>query len=254
MNAILTIAKRDLISLFLSPKAATIFFFFIALMSFFFYSFLVSFIESNAQAMSTGGIPPNLEQMTRAIFYNLHFTLILIIPAISMGSFAEEKKSQSIRMLMTAPVTSFQIVMGKFLSTLSLMSIVLVASTIFPAYLLYYGNPDIKVILCSYLGIFLIICSQLSFGLWISSLTNSQIMAFIFTMFGLFILMVLNWLTPSITGNGIVESIFKYMASTDHLDVFLKGVISSVDLLYFLLFTGLFLFFTNITIDLQRWR
>ncbi|MEZ4743083.1 MAG: ABC transporter permease subunit [Bdellovibrionota bacterium] len=254
MGAILTIAKRDFKSAFASPKAAAIFFFFLMTMGLFFYNFVASLLEAQARAPMMGGQAPNLEELIRALFYNLHFTLILIIPAITMATFAEEKKNQSFRILQTAPITALQIVLGKFLAIAGIMAVVLVASSIYPLFLVKYGNPDSGVIYTSYLGIFLLICGQLAFGLWVSSMTKNQIMAFIFTMFGLFMLMVLNWLAPNLTGNDFFESMLKYIASTEHLDVFFKGLITIADIAYFVLFAGIFLFFTNIVIDSQRWR
>ncbi len=124
----------------------------------------------------------------------------------------------------------------------------------YPLYTIRYGNPDVGVILASYVGIFLLMCAQVAFGLWVSSMTTNQFMAFLFTMFGLFLLLILNWIAPNIGSGGIGESVVKYLASTDHLDMFLKGVISVSDVTYFLCFIGLFLFFTNVVLDSQRWR
>jgi ABC-2 type transport system permease protein len=254
MGAVLTIARRDFRSAFASPKAAAIFFFFLMTMGFFFYNFVATLLEMQSRAPTMGGEAPNLEQLIRAIFYNLHFTLILIVPAITMATFSEERKNQSFRLLQTAPVTATQIVLGKFLAIVGLMSVVLLASSVFPLFLVKYGNPDTGIIWSSYLGIFLLVCSQLAFGLWVSSMTKNQIMAFIFTMFGLFMLLVLNWLAPNLAGNDFFETILKYLASTDHLDVLFKGMITVSDVTYFVLFTITFLFFTNVVIDSQRWR
>ena len=73
-------------------------------------------------------------------------------------------------------------------------------------------------------------------------------------MFGVFLLLILNWLAPGISGGGLMESVIKYIASTEHLDVFFKGMITVSDVTYFLCFIALFLFFTNVVLDSQRWR
>jgi ABC-2 type transport system permease protein len=121
-------------------------------------------------------------------------------------------------------------------------------------FVIHYGNPDTSLVLTAYLGVFLLMCSQLAFGLWISSMTSNQFMAFLFTMFGLFMLLILNWAAPKITSEGISEKVVKYIASTDHVDVFFKGMLSVQDTMYFLCFTATFLFFTNVVLDSQRWR
>lgn len=254
MSVVFTIAKRDIKSYFASPKGGAILFFFLILMGSFFQNFVVSYIEYEQRASTMGGQAPTLEQLLRAFFYNLNFILVLIVPAVTMASFSEEKRNSSLRLLQTAPVKAIEIVLGKFLATAGVMGIVLLAASVYPLFLVKYGNPDGGVIIASLLGMFLLMCSQLSFGLWISSMTNNQFMAFLFTMFGLFLLLVLNWLAPSLSGGGVAEKIIKYIASTDHLDVFLKGMISVGNLAYFLCFTALFLFLTNVSLDSERWR
>lgn len=254
MTAVFTIAWRDVRSYFASPKGAAIFFFFLGFMGFFFQNFVATFVEMTQRAPMFGGEAPSLEQLLRALFYNLHFILILVIPAVTMSSFSEERRNQTIRLLQTSPVTATQIVLGKFLASSSVLALVLACSAVYPAYTKMYGNPDMGVITVSYVGIFLLMCSQVAFGLWVSSMTTNQFMAFLFTMFGLFLLLILNWIAPNITGGGMMESVVKYLASTDHLDMFFKGMLTVADVTYFLCFIAMFLFFTNVVLDSQRWR
>jgi ABC-2 type transport system permease protein len=203
----MTIAWRDLRSYFASPKGAAIFFFFLGFMGFFFQNFVATFVEMTQRAPMFGGEAPTLEQLLRALFYNLHFILILIIPAVTMSSFSEERRNQTIRLLQTSPVTATQIVLGKFLASAAVLAAVLLCSSVYPIFTKLYGNPDMGVILVSYLGIFLLMCSQVAFGLWVSSMTTNQFMAFLFTMFGLFLLLILNWIAPNITGGVIMECV-----------------------------------------------
>jgi ABC-2 type transport system permease protein len=254
MGAVLTIAKREIKSGLFSPKSAIIFFFYIVFIGFFFYTFTSSFIEMQSRAPSMGGQAPTLEQLFTALLYNAHFLFIFIIPALTMGTFAEEKRSQTIRLLQTAPITATQIVLGKYLGSLAVMVCLLIASAAYPLFLIQYGNPDLGVILSSYLGLLLLVSAYLSACLWISSLTKNQFVALIFSIMLIFLLMLINWLAPNLSGSDFMQSTLKYLASTEHLDVFLKGMITVGDVAYFLVFTGLFLFFTNIVIDSERWR
>lgn len=254
MSAVLSIARRDIIGLLSAPKAAGIFWFFLMIMGVFFYVFVSRFLEMQQMAPMTGQEAPGVDQLMRALFQNLHFILILVIPAVTMSSFSEEMKSHTLRFLQTSPVTSFAIVMGKFVALAGVMSLVLLFTGVYPWYLITYGEPDIGIILSSYLGVFLLICSQLSFGMWISSMTSNQFMAFLFTIFGMFLLLILDWIAPSLAGGGVAEEVVKYLAATTHLEAFLKGMISVKDVVYFLCFTATFLFFTNVVIDSQRWR
>ncbi len=254
MTAVWTIAWRDIRATLLSPKGGAIFFFFLGFMGFFFRNFVGTYMEMTARAPMFGGEAPTLEQLLRALFYNLHFILILVIPAVTMSSFSEERRNQTLRLLQTSPVTATQIVFGKFFASALILAAVLLLSAVFPLYIVAYGNPDLGVIFTSYFGLFLLMCSQLAFGLWVSSMTNNQFMAFLFTMFGLFLLLILNWLAPGISANGIFEHVIKYIASTDHLDVFFKGTLTVGDTAYFICFIATFLFFTNVVLDSQRWR
>jgi ABC-2 type transport system permease protein len=145
-------------------------------------------------------------------------------------------------------------VLGKFFAAASLMALVLVASAVYPLFTVTHGNPDKMVIVTSYIGLLLLVCSQIAFGLWVSSMTSNQFMAFLFTMFGLFLLLILNWMATNLSGGGIMESVLKYLANSDHLDAFFKGTLSVGHTAYFLVFTAMFLFFTNVTLDSQRWR
>jgi ABC-2 type transport system permease protein len=254
MNSILTIAQRDFLAYYHSLKGGIVFWFFLSFMGFFFYSFVYTFMELQKQAMSFGGETPRLSQLTTAVFQNLHFILLLVVPAITMASFSEERRNQVDRLLRTAPVTISQIVLGKFLACVGVLSLVLLASSVYPLFTVFYGNPDLGPILTSYMGMFLLLCSQVALGIWVSSMTSNQFVAFLFTMFGLFLLLILNWIAPNITSTGWMEQIVKYMASTTHLDNFFKGLITVQDIVYFLAFSSLFLFFTQMSLDSKRWR
>jgi len=254
MGATFAIAARDFKAFFASPKGAAIFFFFLFVMGLFFISFVYTFEEMAQKAPMMGGQAPTLEQLLKALFYNLHFIMVLVIPAITMASFAEERKTGAIKLLQTAPVSALQIVAGKFAAAAGLIGLVLLASLVFPGYLIYFGNPDIGIIATSYLGLFLLMCSQIAFGMWVSSMTQNQFMAFMFTMLGMFLLLILNWIAPNITSSGWTESTVRWIASTDHLDMFFKGMITVADTVYFLVFIATFLFFTNVVLDSQRWR
>jgi ABC-2 type transport system permease protein len=254
MTPVLTIAWRDIKAYFSSPKGAGIFFFFLFLMGLFFNNFVSTFVEMQQRAPMMGGESPTVEQLLRALFYNLHFILILLIPAVTMSSFSEEKRNQTMRLLQTSPVTATQIVMGKFLACAFVLATVLFFSGVYPLFTKVYGNPDGGIILTSYLGILLLMCAQVAFGLWVSSMTNNQFMAFLFTMFGLFLLLILNWIAGSVGGHGTAEAVVKYIASTDHLENFFKGLLTVQSVTYFICFTAMFLFFTNVVLDSQRWR
>ena len=134
MSSITAIARRDLRAYFSSPRAAAIFWFFLIFMGFFFNNFVGMFMQMTSQAPMMGGQAPNLEQLLKALFYNLHFILLLVVPAVTMASFSEEKRNQSIRLLQTSPCTALEIVLGKFFAAAGLMTLVLLASVVYPLF------------------------------------------------------------------------------------------------------------------------
>jgi len=254
MSPVMTIAMRDIRSYFASPKGAAIFFFFLGFMSLFFYLFIMTYMEYAQRAASMGGEGVSLEQLIRAFFDNIYFILLLVVPAVTMSSFSEERRNQTLRLLQTSPVTAMQIVAGKFIAAVSVLAFVLACSAVYPLFIKMYGNPDAGVIWTSYLGVLLLMSAQVAFGLWVSSMTNNQFLAFLFTMFGLFLLLILNYYAPNMTSGGIWESVVKYIAAKEHLDSFFKGILTVADVTYFVCFVAVFLFFTNIVLDSQRWR
>lgn len=254
MRTVFAICLRDLKALFATPKAAVVTCIFLVLMSIFFRSFLFTYVEMQRTAAGYGGESATLEQILRALFFNLHFVLILIVPGITMSTYAEEKRLQTFKLLQTAPMHPWQIVLGKFLASAGLMSFILLSTTIYPLYLLAFGNPDPGPIASGYLGLFLLTLFMVAYGNWISSMTSNQFVAFALTILGVFVLLILNWVAPNISGGGYGEAILKYVATTPHLDNFLKGMITVSDVVYFLCATVLFLFFTTIVIDSERWR
>ena len=157
MNAIFTIAWRDLRSFFSSFRGAIILAAFLCLTGFFFSSFVYSFMEMQSRGSAMGGQGPTLDQLLKALFYNMHFLIILVIPAVTMSTFAEERKNHTIRLLQTAPVTPLQIVLGKFLAASGMLIIVLLCASVYPLFCMLYGNPDLGVLLTSYLGLIFLI-------------------------------------------------------------------------------------------------
>jgi len=254
MNLVFLIAGREFKAGMSTPRMSAVVFFFLLFMGWFFSNFIETFVNLQQRAPMMGGQAPTMEQLLRAMFYNLHFILILIVPAVTMGVFSEEKRNQSYRLLQTAPISSLKVVLGKFLAVAAMMTIVLFLSGVFPAFLMAYGNPDVGVVVGSYVGLFLLICAQLAFGVWVSSLTQNQFLAFLITMLGLFLMMILDFLAPTIAGGGPLEEVLKYFATSRHLDVFFKGVLSVSDISYFVILIVGFLFFTNVSLDSQRWR
>jgi len=166
-------------------------------------------------------------------FFGIAFwTLFFFIPAITMRMLAEEKKTGTIELLLTKAVTDRQVVLGKFLACLILVAIALVFTLPYYITLASIGNVDHGAILCGYLGLILISSAYIGIGLFTSSITNNQIVAFLTALFiGLFFHIIFNVLASNFTG--FIGQLFNYLSITEHFESLSRGVIDTKDIIYF---------------------
>lgn len=237
-----------------SLKFWTIIFFFLLFMGIFFFSYVDAFIGLTRTAIDSGKLAPKLSQMISSFFGIFHFILLLVVPAMTMGSFAEEHQKKTIKLLLSAPLPAIELVAGKFLALLISMTVVLIASGIFPLFLMYYGNPDYGLLLSCYLGIFFLLGSHLAFGMWVSSLVQNQFVAFLFSMLGLFLLLIMNTVAETLKGSDLTHRLVKYLGAGEHLNSFLRGYLVTSDVVYFVVFTLFFLFLSCLSYDSLRWK
>jgi len=256
MSNILAIAQKELKSYFASPIAYIVIGVFALLYGFFYFIMLQYFLRVSLQMTSTemgGGPPVNInEVMLRPMMQNVTVIVLFILPMVTMRTYAEEKRSGTIELLLTSPLTDFQIIMGKFLGALALYATMLAVTTIHIAILFLYGNPEWKPILTAYLGLLLLGSCFISVGLFISSLTRNQVVAGVVT-FGLALfLWVISWINNFATGT--IGTVASYLSIIDHFDDFAKGVIDTTHLAYYLSFVTFGLFLTAKSVDSERWR
>jgi ABC-2 type transport system permease protein len=171
-----------------------------------------------------------------------YWTLFFFTPALTMRLLAEEKKSGTIEMLLTKAVTDRQVVIGKFLAALLLVLIALAFTLPYVITLSSIGNIDAGEILCGYAGLALLSAAYISIGLYASSLTNNQIVAFLLALtIGLFFHIIFEVLAGSFTG--ITAQVFSTLSLNNHFQSISRGVVDTRDVIYFasLIFVGLFL-------------
>ena len=229
MHAIWIIAKRELASFFDSLIAYIMLVLFLGFSGFFTW-LLGSDIFYTGQA--------SLES-----FFNVaYWTLFFFIPALTMRLLAEEKKSGTIELLLTKAVTDRQIVVGKFLSSLLLVIIALAFTIPYSITVAAIGDLDIGQVICGYLGLVLMSAMYTSIGLYASSTTTNQIVAFLGAMFtGLFFHIIFGMLAQQFSG--WAGQVFEYLNLNSHFESMSRGVLDSRDLIYFLslTFVGIFL-------------
>jgi len=236
------IFRRELASYFATPVA---------------YVFIVIFLVlAGAFTFYLGGFYER-GQADLLPFFGFHPWLYLfLIPAISMRLWAEERKTGSIELLMTLPVTMIEAVLGKFLAAWAFAGIALVLT--FPVWVTvnYLGDPDNGAVFAGYVGSFLMAGAFLAIGSCISATTRNQVIAFILTVVVCFLLLLAGFpLVLEFAGAVLPQVLVDAIASLSfltHFNSISKGVIDLRDLLYFVLMIGFWLYANAVVIDLKK--
>ena len=258
MRNILAIVERELRAYFSSPIAYVVLTIFVFLSGLFFRSILAQVMQmgliSQMQAAQLGPRPMDMPGMiSRGFLSTMSVILLFIMPMLTMGLFSEEKKRGTIELLLTAPVTDLQVVLGKFFAAGAFYVILLLSTAIPTAVLYLYSTPASGPILTAYLGLLLYGLSIVAIGLFISTLTENQIIAAVLS-FGT--IMVL-WLVDVVANNAespTSKGILTYLSILSHLDDFMKGVLSTSHIIFYLSLMLIGLFLTYRSIDSLRWR
>ena len=253
MRNILAIADKELRSYFASPIAYILIGMFSLIFGFFFYVFLTAFVRQSEQMAQFGGGSANInQQMISALFQNTAVIILFVMPMITMRTYAEEKRSGTIELLLTSPVTDLEIIVGKFLGALGLYVAMLLVTMIYMAILFRIGNPEWRPIAAGYLGILLMGGCFLSAGLLISSLTKNQIVAGFITFAVFLMLWIISWIGESF--GPTTQAVLSYLSITEHLEDFARGIVDTKHVIYYLSFITFGLFLTAKSVDSERWR
>ena len=236
MTRTVAIARRELSSYFSSPLAYVITAAFLVIAGYF---FSVNVIFSR-------------QATVRPLFQTMYTILLLLAPAMTMRLLAEEQKSGTIELLLTAPVREIEVVLGKFLAGLAFFAVMLVLTLYYPFLLWMYGNPDTGGIIGGYLGALLFCGAIVSVGLLTSSLTQNQIVAAVLS----FAILLLLWVVDGLSSvfGGRVGDALSYLALYPHFNDMTRGAIDTKDVLYYLSLTAVALFLAWRTLEARRWR
>src|SRR5262245_29614889 len=196
MSNVLAIAQKELKGYFASPIAYIIIGFFALVFGYFYFASITFFMQASLQMGMPGQGQININTMAiRPLLQNVSVVALFVLPLVTMRTYAEEKRSGTIELLLTSPVTDTQIVFGKFLGAVALYTLMLAVTSIHMGILFIYGNPEWKPILAGYLGLLLMGSAFISLGLLVSSLTKNQIVAGMVTFALLLLLWTLNWMS-----------------------------------------------------------
>jgi ABC-2 type transport system permease protein len=240
----LAIARRELKAYFTSLIAYTVIATFLAVSGYFFYTNLVMFVMFVGADVRLG-----LWQQT---FYDIRFVLVSLMPLLTMRLFAEEKKLGTIELLFTSPLQDWDIILGKYLASLTVLVLMLVLTFLYPALLAIVFSLDLAPVAAGYAGLFLMGAACIACGLFLSSLTENQIVAAMSTVGVLLLLWFLDW-NEGIAGAAAI-TVLHQLSFSDHFLNFIRGVIELDDVVYYASVTTLFLFLTSCSLETRKWR
>ncbi len=248
MRNILTIAQRELTSLFTQPIAYIVAFVLVGLSGLIFIQGVAGYVE-----LSQLGQPVNPPTVAGVLGF-FTFATLFVAPALTMRTLAEERRSGTLELLMTLPVRDEEVVLGKFLGLWLYFLLILAFTLLYPLVLLRFGNPDMGPMLTIYLGVILGVGAMLAIGLFTSALTSNQLVAYILGFGLIFLLYLVALLNEALVTNDSVAEALRQLSYPDHLVPFAQGVLQVTDVVYFVGLTAVFLFAAVRVLESQRWK
>lgn len=258
MRNVFTIAGREFKSIFTSPIAYVVLTGFLLLGGWFFFNLVARFnllvsLYSSFQQMGDASERLNLNEFVLApLLQNLAVILVILVPMITMRTFAEEKRTGTYELLLTSPIGTGQIVLGKFIGVAGFITIMVGLTGIYGLILAAYGNPEVGVMVAGYLGLLLLALSFVAVGMFASSLTENQIIAAVTGLVMLLLLFVIAW--PADSAGDALGGILRYLSVTEHFGEMVQGVVDTKSLVYFVSMVVGWMFLTQRSVESIRWR
>jgi len=259
---VFAIAGRELYSFFFSPVAYVVLTLWSVLAGTFFLTTLLGFEEEVRRAEQLQNLEVlgrlNLnDQLITPFIGSMWIILLFLLPAVTMGLFANEKANGTQELLLTSPITIWEIVIGKFVAGAGFILAMVAIVAFFPGILFVYGNPELGKTMSALFGLTLVSLAYMSVGAFASSVTRNQLIAFFLA---LVLLLVLGLLLPFIADIGFgggaaggVEEVIRYSATGPHFESMLQGLVNTSDVVYFVVVIGIFLLLSKTSVESARW-
>jgi len=247
------IAAKELKMLYGSPIAWVLMGLFAVLFGGFYNVFLSYFLQQSMGSQFGGGGSANVHAtMIRPLLSNFSVLMLFLLPVVTMRTYSEEKRSGTIELLLTSPITDLEIVLGKFLGAIGLYAGLLGVTVGYTALLFAFGTPDWRPILSGYLGLLLMGTCFLAVGLFISSTTKNQMVAAAASFIAALFMWIIGWFAES--AGPTFGAVLSYLSITSHIEDFSKGVIDTKHVVFYLSFIAFGLYLTLKSTDAERWR
>jgi ABC-2 type transport system permease protein len=260
MRHVANVAGRELRGLFVSPVAYVVLSLFSIVAGVFFIVTLAAFnewifrLQQFQQFEQLSDLNLN-EHLIGQFYHSMAVILLFAVPGITMGLFAAEKTNGTQELLLTSPLTIWDIVLGKFLAAALFVLVLGAIVGAFPALLFVYGDPEPLVTLSGLLGVVLVAFTYVAIGCFASSLTRSQMVAFLLTFVVLLVLLILPAISDlDVAGTGSAGEALRWLSTETHLDELVKGLVDTRHLAYFAVMIAGFLVLTKASVESVRWR
>ena len=235
MNKVVPIYRREIFAYFYSPVAYIVIAVFLLITGWFFTNELFLANESSL----------------RSVFSIIPFIFIFFVPAITMRLLSEERKSGTIELLFTMPISDLDIVLGKYFAGLSLLSTALLFTLPYAFTIMILGEPDLGMLVTGYLGLVLMGASYIAIGMFASTISKNQVISFIIAFLIIFILWLINkfifFIPPPLV------PFFQYLSIDYHYENINRGVIDSRDVTYYLSLVIFMLSLAKISLESRKW-
>jgi ABC-2 type transport system permease protein len=246
---VLAIAGRELRSLFVSPLAWTVLAVVQLIAAYLFLVQIEAFLMLQPRLLGMEGAPGVTDVVVAPLFGNAAVILLLVVPLLTMRLVSEEHRNRTLSLLLSAPVSMTEIVLGKYLGLLAFLLAMLALLALMPLSLLVGGGLDLGKLGAGLMGLALLVASFAAAGLFMSTLTAQPTVAAVSTFGLLLLLWIIDW-----AGNAGSQAsqLFAYLSLLRHYESLLLGMFNSADVVYYLLFTLTFLVLSVRRLDAQR--
>ncbi len=243
-SRMMAVMRKELRSYFAFPLVYVISGIFLVLTGIYAYTDLVNF-------MTMAFARDIIQNYWQLLFSDIRLALLLTLPFITMRLFAEERKLGTVELLYTYPLRDSEILGGKFLASVVIFALMLALTLLYPVFTYSIHTFPLFPLFAGYLGLFLIGCSFIACGVFISSLTESTVLAGICTIIFLLFLWIVNWNEAAVSAGGLEA--FRMISLFDQFNGFAKGVIDLYNVTYFIFFIGFFLYLTQRSMEARKW-
>ncbi|MEE9326418.1 MAG: ABC transporter permease subunit [Cocleimonas sp.] len=249
MNKIFAIATTELKRMFNSPLAWSVLAILQFILAMLFLSRVDDFVEYQKTAATVDNSIGATLYIVTLVYLWAGIIMLAVMPIMTMRLFAEERMNKTLTLLTSSPITSLQIVLGKYLGVIFFIGIFVGMLLLLPIALSFSTQLDWGMIISSTIGLFLLLASFASAGLYISSLTREPVIAAV-SSFGLLMFLVVLYLSGSSESNS--SELFVYLSHFSHYEAFVSGIIDSSDIVYYTLFIVGFLILAVRKLDNDR--